>query len=79
MRLALFAIVAAWTASISVSATPAVFTTTCRLVGKLCDEDSDCCSDVCVYKADCSSKFCYVDEEAPEQSKRLARRLEVDC
>lgn len=80
MRLSSLVVVVAWTASIFVSATPTVFSTTCRTVGKTCDEDSDCCSDVCVYKVDCSSKFCYIDEERPEvpESKRLTR-FEVDC
>ncbi|KAG1729242.1 hypothetical protein EDB19DRAFT_1832459 [Suillus lakei] len=48
MRLSLLAVVLAWTASIFVSATVTspVFNTTCRIIGKTCDEDSDCCSDM---------------------------------
>ncbi|KAG1767954.1 hypothetical protein EDD22DRAFT_844291 [Suillus occidentalis] len=51
MRFSFLAVLVALTASIS-----------CRAVGKACEQGSDCCSDACAYKSDCSGKVCIDDD-----------------
>lgn len=51
MRFSFLAVLVALTASMYVSATPSVFSRSCRAVGKVCEKGSDCCSDACAYKS----------------------------
>ncbi|KAG2056032.1 hypothetical protein BDR06DRAFT_953465 [Suillus hirtellus] len=84
MRLSLIAVIVAWTASISVSAIPAVFRTTCKAINQTCDDDPDCCSNSCMYTTDCTNKYCAVDQEQGEgpegpESPGKKRQLEASC
>ncbi|KAG1834783.1 hypothetical protein EV424DRAFT_1551980 [Suillus variegatus] len=58
MHLSSLAVVAALTASVYISTTLATSNDTCLAVGKYCDDDSQCCSDACTWKADCTEKYC---------------------
>ncbi|KAG1745150.1 hypothetical protein EDB19DRAFT_471553 [Suillus lakei] len=73
MRFSFLAVLAALTASMYVSATPSVFSRDCRAVGKTCEQGSDCCSDACAYKSDCSGKVC-IDDDSIHGMQELARR-----
>ncbi|KIK46180.1 hypothetical protein CY34DRAFT_448723 [Suillus luteus UH-Slu-Lm8-n1] len=76
MRFSFLAVLVALTASMYVSATPSVFSRSCRAVGKVCEQGSDCCSDACAYKSDCSGKVCIDDDSI--LIEELVRR-EIDC
>lgn len=76
MRFSFLTVLVALTASMYVSATPSVFSRSCRAVGKACEQGSDCCSDACAYKSDCSGKVCIDDDSI--LIEELVRR-EIDC
>ncbi|KAG1729241.1 hypothetical protein EDB19DRAFT_1938896 [Suillus lakei] len=65
MRFSFLAVLAALTASMD-----------CRAVGKTCEQGSDCCSDACAYKSDCSGKVC-IDDDSIHGMQELARRENI--
>lgn len=76
MHFSFLAVLVALTTFMYVSATPSVFSRSCRAVGKNCQQGSDCCSDACAYTSDCSAKTCVDDSSI--LIGELARR-EIDC
>ncbi|KAG2746227.1 hypothetical protein P692DRAFT_20835782 [Suillus brevipes Sb2] len=75
MRISLLAVIAALTAFMSVSATPAVFSRECTADGEPCGKDSQCCSEKCGYNFSCGG-MCYPKNW--QNSEELARR-EMTC
>ncbi|KAG1834765.1 hypothetical protein EV424DRAFT_521225 [Suillus variegatus] len=76
MRFSLLVVIAAaLTASMFVSATPAVFSRDCTADGESCGKDSQCCSGKCGYNYNCGG-MCY--PKSQQGSAELVRR-EMTC
>ncbi|KAG2109932.1 uncharacterized protein F5147DRAFT_690912 [Suillus discolor] len=82
MHLSSLAVMAALTASVYISTTLATSNDTCLAVGKYCDEDSQCCSDACTWKSDCTEKYCVAIDnilDLEELRRAYISQLENDC
>ncbi|KAG1776397.1 hypothetical protein EV702DRAFT_1110626 [Suillus placidus] len=76
MRFSLLAVIAALTAVMSVSATPAVFSRECTADGGSCGQSSECCSGDCGYNFACGG-MCW--PASSQNSEELARRESESC
>ncbi|KAG2343059.1 hypothetical protein BDR05DRAFT_963474 [Suillus weaverae] len=75
MRFSLLTVIAALTAVMSVSATPAVFSRACTVNYGSCNLGSECCSGKCGYNYRCGG-MCYPKDS--QNSEELASR-EITC
>ncbi|KAG2056031.1 hypothetical protein BDR06DRAFT_953464 [Suillus hirtellus] len=77
MHLSSLAVVAALTASMYISTTLATSNDTCLAAGKYCNDDSQCCSDACTWKTDCTEKYCVAIDNILDLEE--LRRAYIDC